>query len=66
MAAGLFSPTHLLVLGFVVLVLFGAKRVPEMGRSLGLGMREFKSSVTGEGAAPQERDAPAGSDVDQR
>jgi sec-independent protein translocase protein TatA len=49
MAAGLFSPTHLLVLGFVALVLFGAKRVPEMGRSLGLGMREFKSSISGEG-----------------
>ena len=32
----------------VALLLFGAKRLPEIGRSLGTGMREFKDSVTGE------------------
>jgi sec-independent protein translocase protein TatA len=32
----------------VLLLLFGAKRLPEIGRSLGTGMREFKQSVTGE------------------
>ncbi len=31
----------------VLLLLFGAKRLPEMGRSLGRGMREFKESITG-------------------
>jgi sec-independent protein translocase protein TatA len=31
----------------VALLLFGAKRLPEIGRSLGSGMREFKDSVTG-------------------
>ena len=31
----------------VLLLLFGAKRLPEMGRSLGRGMREFKDAVTG-------------------
>jgi len=31
----------------VVLLVFGPKRLPEMGRSLGKGMREFKDSVTG-------------------
>jgi sec-independent protein translocase protein TatA len=31
----------------IVLVIFGPKRLPEMGRSLGKGMREFKDSVTG-------------------
>ena len=36
----------LIILG-VLVVLFGAKRLPEMGRSLGKGMREFKDSVTG-------------------
>ncbi len=39
---------ELLLLALVVLVVFGPKRLPEMGRSLGRGMREFKSSVTGE------------------
>jgi sec-independent protein translocase protein TatA len=40
------SPVHLVVLVIVVLLLFGAKRLPEIGRSLGSGMREFKDSVT--------------------
>jgi sec-independent protein translocase protein TatA len=47
MGSGLFSPTHLVVLLLVALLLFGAKRLPEIGRSLGVGMREFKDSVTG-------------------
>ena len=40
------NPTHLVILLLIVLVLFGAKRLPEIGRSLGSGMREFKDSVT--------------------
>jgi sec-independent protein translocase protein TatA len=39
---------ELLLLGLVVLLVFGPKRLPEMGRSLGRGLREFKSSVTGD------------------
>jgi sec-independent protein translocase protein TatA len=39
---------ELLILLVVVLLFFGPKRLPEMGRSLGKGMREFKDSVTGE------------------
>jgi sec-independent protein translocase protein TatA len=39
---------ELLLLGLVVLVLFGPKRLPEMGRGLGRGLREFKDSVTGD------------------
>ena len=40
------SPTHLILLMLIALCLFGAKRLPEIGRSLGSGMREFKESVT--------------------
>lgn len=40
---------EMLVLGLVVLLVFGPKRLPEMGRSLGRGMREFKSSISGDG-----------------
>jgi TatA/E family protein of Tat protein translocase len=36
-----------MILLIVLLLIFGAKRLPEMGRSLGKGMREFKDSVTG-------------------
>ena len=40
---------ELLLLLVVLLLVFGPKRLPEMGRQLGKGMREFKDSVTGEG-----------------
>ena len=40
---------ELLVLAVVVLLVFGPKRLPEMGRSIGHGMREFKSSISGDG-----------------
>jgi sec-independent protein translocase protein TatA len=38
---------EILILLLVVLLVFGPKRLPEMGRSLGRGMREFKDSVSG-------------------
>jgi len=41
------SPTHIILLLLIALLLFGAKRLPEIGRSLGTGMREFKDSVKG-------------------
>jgi TatA/E family protein of Tat protein translocase len=56
------SIPELLILLVVLLLVFGAKRLPEMGRSLGKGMREFKDSVTGvEEAvtAPPEPPSPA-------
>lgn len=43
---------ELLLLLLVVLLVFGPKRLPEMGRSLGKGMREFKDSVTGKDDEP--------------
>ncbi|HEX4010015.1 MAG TPA: twin-arginine translocase TatA/TatE family subunit [Solirubrobacteraceae bacterium] len=50
---GFENPIHLLIVGVVVLLLFGAKRLPEMGRSLGSGMREFRDGVMGrEPSAP--------------
>jgi sec-independent protein translocase protein TatA len=47
---GLENPVHILLLLLVVLLVFGAKRLPEIGRSLGTGMRDFKSSLSGEHA----------------
>jgi sec-independent protein translocase protein TatA len=38
---------EMLIILVVLLLLFGARRLPEMGRSLGRGMREFKDAVTG-------------------
>ena len=45
---GFIGLPELLLLGLVVLVIFGPKRLPEMGRSMGRGLREFKDSVSGE------------------
>ena len=38
---------ELIVLAIVLLLIFGPKRLPEIGRSMGKGMREFKDSITG-------------------
>jgi sec-independent protein translocase protein TatA len=45
---GLDNPLHIAFLVVILLLVFGAKRLPEIGRSLGGGMREFKDSVSGE------------------
>jgi sec-independent protein translocase protein TatA len=41
------GPLELVIVLVIVLVIFGPKRLPGLGRSLGTGMREFKDSVTG-------------------
>jgi sec-independent protein translocase protein TatA len=44
------GPLEIVLLLVLALLLFGAKRLPEIGRSLGTGMREFKDSVSGFGS----------------
>jgi sec-independent protein translocase protein TatA len=44
---GLDNPLHIAFLLFVVLLVFGAKRLPELGRSLGGGMRGFRDALSG-------------------
>ncbi|HET9161976.1 MAG TPA: twin-arginine translocase TatA/TatE family subunit [Solirubrobacterales bacterium] len=45
---GNIGPLEIMVVLIIALVVFGPKRLPELGRSLGKGIREFKGSVTGE------------------
>ena len=45
---GFIGVPELILLGVLALVLFGPKRLPEMGRGLGKGMREFKDSLSGD------------------
>ncbi len=45
---GLDNPLHIAFIVVILLLVFGAKRLPEIGRSLGSGMREFKDSISGE------------------
>jgi sec-independent protein translocase protein TatA len=44
---GLTQPWHIILILLIALMLFGGRRLPEVGRSLGTGMREFKDSITG-------------------
>jgi len=61
---GLTQPWHIVLLLIIALLLFGAKRLPEIGRSLGSGMREFKDSVTGNHPAePQQHQLAAPTDA---
>jgi len=74
---GLDNPLHIVFLVVILLLVFGARRLPEIGRSLGSGMREFKDSVTGDskqaplpqGQQPQvlaqQAQAPAPAPVEQ-
>jgi sec-independent protein translocase protein TatA len=41
------TPIEIIIVLIIVLIIFGPKRLPDLGRSLGRGMREFKDSVTG-------------------
>jgi sec-independent protein translocase protein TatA len=45
---GLDNPIHLAFILILLLLVFGAKRLPEMGRSLGSGLRGFKESISGD------------------
>ncbi len=55
----LFQPTHLLILGLVVFVLFGAKRLPELGKGLGEGLKGFKEGIKGNPTEPTTPVQPA-------
>jgi sec-independent protein translocase protein TatA len=50
---GLDNPLHIAFLVVILLLVFGARRLPEIGRSLGSGMREFKDSISGESKQQQ-------------
>ena len=43
----LFQPMHLLIVGGILLVLFGGKKLPELGKGLGEGLRGFKDGMKG-------------------
>jgi len=50
---GWIGPAELIPLILVVLLIFGPKRLPEMGRSLGRGMREFKDGILSKETSPE-------------
>lgn len=52
MGEGLFQPLHLLVILAIALLVFGPKKLPELGKGLGEAIRGFKDSFHGKEAAP--------------
>ena len=56
------GPLEIIVVLIIVLVIFGPKRLPDLGRSLGRGMREFKDSVTGK----DKEELPASESAEER
>ena len=54
------GPLEIVGLLLLALLLFGAKRLPEIGRSLGSGMREFKDSVSGNSRNDDRTELPVG------
>jgi sec-independent protein translocase protein TatA len=56
---GLDNPLHIAFLLILLLLVFGAKRLPEMGRSLGDGMRGFKDAINGHATQPSAELTPS-------
>ncbi len=59
MGLGLSNPLHIAIIVLVVVLVFGSKRLPELGRSLGEGMRGFKESIQGHDEPEQAPQPPA-------
>jgi sec-independent protein translocase protein TatA len=51
------GPLEIIIVLIIVLVIFGPKRLPDLGKSLGRGMREFKDSVTGKDKEQEQLDS---------
>ena len=52
------TPWHIVLLLLIALLLFGGKRLPEIGKALGSGMREFKDAITGNSPEPPSHEHP--------
>ncbi|HET7072824.1 MAG TPA: twin-arginine translocase TatA/TatE family subunit [Mycobacterium sp.] len=62
MTTGLLNPTHIILLLLVALIILGPKRLPQAGRSLGRGMREFRDGISGRDDPPEQTLPPESAD----
>ena len=56
MFEGLFQPMHLIVILAIAMLVFGPKKLPELGKGLGEGIRGFKDAIRDDGSKPPEGD----------
>jgi TatA/E family protein of Tat protein translocase len=54
---GIENPVHIIFIGIIALLVLGPKRLPEVARALGHGLREFREAVSQQGEAPQQASA---------
>jgi sec-independent protein translocase protein TatA len=60
MVGDILQPTHLLFILVVALLVLGPKRLPEVGRTLGSGLRDFRQAINGESNSHDDDDEPSG------
>lgn len=54
----LFQPTHLIIIALIVIIFFGGRKLPELGKGLGEGLRGFKEGMKGISDEPNSKTTP--------
>jgi sec-independent protein translocase protein TatA len=65
MIEGLFQPMHLLIIAGIALLIFGPKKLPELGKGMGEGIRGFKAAMQGKEEEPASK-TPASAATEKR
>ena len=61
------GPTELIIILGVVMIIFGVGRLPEIGGAMGKAIREFRSTVSGKGDDPEDKEAvEAGAEIEKK
>lgn len=58
MLDNLFTPTHLIIVLVIALLIFGPRKLPELGKGLGDGLRQFKEGIKGTPEEPKQQEVP--------
>jgi sec-independent protein translocase protein TatA len=66
MGEGLLSPLHLLIIFLIAVFIFGPKKIPELGKSLGEGIRGFKDALSSEKKPEQDKAAQDQQTIDSQ
>lgn len=65
MLDNLFTPTHLIIILVIALLVFGPRKLPELGKGLGEGLRGFKEGIKGANDAPKQQENMAKNETPQ-